>query len=84
MMAAPAQSGGAGAMISPADNDADTAMPAKDKNYEALEMKGKLATASNVYAGMGMDFVSPKVPYDVSQYQGITFFAKRAPGRTAA
>jgi endoglucanase len=44
------------------------------------EMKGKLATSSNVYAGMGMDFVSPKVTYDVSKYEGITFFAKRAPG----
>lgn len=46
----------------------------------AAEMKGKIASGANVYAGMGMDFVSPKAPYDVSKYEGITFFAKRAPG----
>ncbi|HEY4186865.1 MAG TPA: hypothetical protein VGP07_17450 [Polyangia bacterium] len=45
----------------------------------AVEMKGKLAPASIVYAAMGLNFLDPKEPYDASKFDGITFFAKRAP-----
>lgn len=31
-------------------------------------------------AGMGLNFVDPKGPYDASQYGGISFWAKAAPG----
>jgi endoglucanase len=46
----------------------------------AVEVKGKLAAQSIVYAAMGLNFEDPKGPYDASQYAGITFFAKRAAG----
>jgi endoglucanase len=49
----------------------------------AVEMKGKLAPASIVYAAMGLNFLDPKGPFDASQYAGITFFAKRSPGSTS-
>ncbi len=29
---------------------------------------------------MGLNFVDPPGPYDASKYQGITFWAKKAPG----
>jgi endoglucanase len=51
----------------------------RDASKYVAEMKGKLAGSSIVYAGIGMDFTSPKVAYDASKYEGITFFAKRAP-----
>lgn len=49
----------------------------------ALRMNGQLASASLVFAAMGMNFVDPKGPYDASKYQGISFFAKKGPGSTS-
>lgn len=49
----------------------------------ALRMSGQLASASLVYAALGMNFVNPKGPYDASRYQGISFFAKKGPGASA-
>jgi endoglucanase len=46
----------------------------------AVNMKGKLAAASVVYAAMGLNFRDPKEGFDASKYEGITFFAKRASG----
>lgn len=48
----------------------------------AVNFKGKLAAASVVYSGMGLNFRDPKESFDASKYQGITFFAKRATGTT--
>ena len=48
----------------------------------AVNYKGKLAAASVVYAGMGLNFRDPKEALDASKYAGITFFAKRAAGAT--
>ena len=48
----------------------------------AVNYKGKLAAASVVYAGMGLNFRDPKEVFDASKYAGITFFAKRAAGAT--
>jgi endoglucanase len=45
----------------------------------AVEMKGTLASSSIVYAAMGLNFQDPKGPLDASSYEGITFWAKRAP-----
>ena len=45
----------------------------------AVEMKGQLAGSSIVYAAMGLNFQDPKGPYDASMYEGISFWAKRAP-----
>jgi endoglucanase len=49
----------------------------------AVNMKGRLAGASTVYAAMGLNFRDPKEGFDASKYEGITFFAKRGPGSTA-
>jgi hypothetical protein len=46
----------------------------------AAEMKGKLASSSIVYAAMGLNFMDPKEPLNASDYVGITFWVKRAPG----
>ena len=43
----------------------------------ALRMHGSIGKASIVYAGMGLNFVDPKGPYDASKYKGITFWAKK-------
>ena len=53
-----------------------------DSKY-AVEMKGKLAAASIVYAAMGLNFLDPKEPYDASKYEGVSFYAKRAPTSTS-
>ncbi len=54
-----------------------------DGSQYCAEMKGKLAGASVVYAGIGFNLVDPKAPFDASKYQGITFFAKRAPNTSS-
>ena len=48
----------------------------------ALRMTGSISQASIVFAGMGMNFVDPKGPYDASKYKGISFWAKKSPGTT--
>ncbi len=55
---------------------------AKGSGY-ALRMTGTIATASITYAGMGMNFLDPKGVYDASQYDGISFFIRKAPETTA-
>ena len=44
----------------------------------AAEMKGKLAGKSIVYAAMGLNFLDPKEPFNASNFEGITFWAKRS------
>jgi serine/threonine protein kinase len=48
----------------------------------AARFHGKVATGEPLFAGMGMNFVDPKGPYDASRYAGIAFVARRAPGST--
>lgn len=43
----------------------------------AMRMNGTMASASIVYAGMGLNFTDPKDVYDATKYKGISFFAKR-------
>jgi endoglucanase len=38
---------------------------------------GKVGTGAPLFAGMGVNFVDPKAPYDASKYAGIAFWAKR-------
>lgn len=40
---------------------------------------GDLGPSGIVYAGFGMNLLEPKGLYDASQYEGVTFFARRAP-----
>lgn len=50
----------------------------------AAHMKGKLGGGGVLFAGMGLNFTDPKGPYDASRYQGISFFAKKAPGSSGS
>jgi endoglucanase len=70
-----------GSTVEPAGGGVFTMTPggANGSQY-ALHMSGQLASASVVYAAMGLNFVDPKGTYDASKYQGISFFAKKGPG----
>ena len=48
----------------------------------AARMKGSIAKAAVVFAGMGANFADPKGPYDASKYGGISFWAKKSPDTT--
>jgi endoglucanase len=43
----------------------------------AARMTGKLGTAQDIYAGMGLAFIDPKGEYNAARYRGITFWAKK-------
>ena len=49
----------------------------------AARMKGSIAKANVVFAGMGANMADPKGPYDASKYGGITFWAKRGSDSTS-
>lgn len=48
-----------------------------DSKY-AVHIKGQLAAGGEVYAGVGLDFRSPRGPYNASKYKGVAFLAKTA------
>jgi endoglucanase len=48
----------------------------------AARFHGKVGTGAPLFAGMGMNFVDPKAPYDASKYAGISFWAKKAENST--
>jgi len=50
-----------------------------DSQY-AARYHGTIGTGAIVFAGMGMNFIDPKGPYDASKYAGISFWAKKGPG----
>ncbi len=72
-----------GTTISPSGEFSVTRGGANGSQY-SLRMKGKVADAQDVYAGMGLGFVEPKGPYNASRYRGISFIAKRGPGTAPA
>jgi hypothetical protein len=43
----------------------------------AARFHGKVGTGAPLFAGMGMNFIDPKAPYDASKYAGIAFYARR-------
>jgi endoglucanase len=49
----------------------------------AVNFKGKLASASVVYAAAGLNFRDPKEAFDASKYAGVSFYAKHGPGSTS-
>jgi endoglucanase len=53
-----------------------------NKTGHAARMQGTVSDGVGAFAGMGFNLVEPKLPYDASRYQGITFFAKKGPGST--
>jgi endoglucanase len=53
-----------------------------NRSQYAVNVKGKVGSGEIVYAGVGVNFVDPKGPYDASKFEGISFWAKRGPGST--
>jgi endoglucanase len=53
-----------------------------NKSQSAVNVKGKVATGEIVYAGVGVNFLDPKSPYDASKFEGVSFWAKRGAGST--
>lgn len=51
-------------------------------SQSSAHMNGKVAPSGTVYAGMGFNFADPKAPFDVSNYKGISFWAKRGENST--
>lgn len=69
-------SGESGGIFTPAAGGAEG-------SQYALRMKGTVGAAAVVFAGMGLNFVDPKGPYDASKYGGVSFWAKKGPGSTS-
>ena len=46
----------------------------------AANAKGRVTEGQIVFGALGMNFVDPMALYDASQYKGIAFWAKKAPG----
>lgn len=49
----------------------------------AMRMSGQIAQADTVYAAMGFNWADPRGAYDLSKYQGVSFYAKKGPGTTS-
>jgi endoglucanase len=49
----------------------------------ALHISGQLASATTVFAAVGLNFTDPRGPYDASKYRGVSFFAKKGQGTTS-
>jgi endoglucanase len=49
----------------------------------AARVNGRIGEGTVVFAGVGLNFLDPKAPYDASAYDGIAFFARRGPDSTA-
>ncbi len=71
----------AGSTIAPGTDGAFTpAEGGASGTKRALRIAGKVGAADVVYAGLGVNFIDPKGPYDASKYGGVSFYAKVAPG----
>jgi hypothetical protein len=66
---------GAGSIFAPAAGGNGT-------SARAAHVSGHLAGSGTVWAGMGMDLLTPKALYNGAKYTGISFFAKK--GSSAA
>lgn len=55
-----------------------------DGTRSAMRFKGQVGTGAVLFAGMGMNFVDPKGPYDTTRYTGISFYAKKGSDSTGA
>lgn len=72
----------AGSSIAPGEGAFTMADGGANGSKKAMRITGKVGSAEIVYAGLGVNFIDPKGPYDASKYGGISFFAKVGPGST--
>jgi endoglucanase len=56
--------------------------PGANGSTHAAHIQGKVGTGDVVFAGVGLNLVDPKGPYDASGYGGVSFWARRAAGST--
>jgi endoglucanase len=73
-----------GSTIRPKDDKFGMSQGGANGSRYALRVKGSLAKSAQAFAGVGLNFVDPKSPYDVSLYQGLAFFAKRGSPEAAS
>jgi hypothetical protein len=71
-----------GTKIAPGD-DFTFARGGANGSHASMRIKGTLAKASEVYAGLGLDLREPKAPLDASSFTGVAFTAKRSAKSTA-
>lgn len=50
----------------------------------AARMHGTIGNDDTAFAGLGFNFTEPQTGFDASKYEGIAFFARRAPDSTAS
>jgi endoglucanase len=67
-----------GSTVTPAAGGA-FAMEQQGANGSTRSAKvvGKIGTGDVVFAGVGVNFIDPKGPYDASAYKGVSFYARR-------
>lgn len=70
----------AGSSIEPGPGDFRPSPGGPAESRFMVRINGTVAGTGHAYAGVGIGFVDPKAAYDASGYQGISFFAKAAPG----
>jgi endoglucanase len=70
----------AGSSITPLAGQFSMAPGGADGTAYAAHMTGKVGNGQIVFAGMGLNFIDPKGPYDATAYKGIGFKAKKGPG----
>jgi hypothetical protein len=56
--------------------------PGGHNSQFAARFHGKVGNGAILFAGMGMNFVDPKAPYDASKAAGLSFWAKRGENST--
>jgi endoglucanase len=71
-----------GSTIAPGEGAFTMAAGGANGSKHSMHISGKIGTGEIVFAGLGVNFIDPKGPYDASKYGGISFFAKVGPGST--
>jgi endoglucanase len=70
----------AGSSIAPAAGQFAMTQGGAEGSTYAAHMTGKVGNGQVVFAGMGLNFIDPKGPYDATAYKGVSFKAKKGPG----
>jgi hypothetical protein len=70
----------AGSRISPGASDMRPEPGGPPGSRRALHVKGQLAPAGQTYAGLALDLLDPRGPYDAARYRGVAFAARSQPG----
>jgi endoglucanase len=72
----------AGSTVAPGDGAFTMTAGGANGSKFAMHIAGKIGSAEVVFAGLGINFLDPKAPYDASKYAGVSFYAKVGAGST--